>query len=53
VSVGPALARRLLAELLDSAFVTTLVVGSGIAAQTLSPGDAGLELLEGVAQRSR
>ena len=40
------LPRRLLAELLGSALLATLVVGSGIAAQTLSPGDAGLELFE-------
>jgi arsenate reductase len=38
--------RRLLAELLGSAFLTTVVIGSGIAAQSLSPGAAGLELLE-------
>jgi arsenate reductase len=38
--------RRLLAELLGSAFLAALVVGSGIAAQTLSPGDVGLQLLE-------
>jgi glycerol uptake facilitator-like aquaporin len=42
----PPLARRLLAELLGSAFLAALVIGSGIAAQTLSPGDVGLELLE-------
>ncbi|HLH66387.1 MAG TPA: aquaporin [Solirubrobacteraceae bacterium] len=40
------LARRLLAELLGSALLATVVVGSGIAAQTLSPHDTGLELLE-------
>jgi glycerol uptake facilitator-like aquaporin len=40
------LARRLLAELLGSAFLAAIVVGSGIAAQTLSPGDTGLQLLE-------
>jgi arsenate reductase len=45
--VDPApLARRLLAELLGSAFLAALVIGSGIAAQTLSPGDGGLRLLE-------
>jgi glycerol uptake facilitator-like aquaporin len=43
------LARRLLAELLGSAFLAALVIGSGIAAQTLSPGDVGLELLENAA----
>jgi glycerol uptake facilitator-like aquaporin len=42
----PPLARRLLAELLGSAFLAALVIGSGIAAQTLSPGDVGLQLLE-------
>jgi glycerol uptake facilitator-like aquaporin len=44
-----ALWRRLAAELLGSAFLAALVVGSGIAAQRLSPGDAGLELLENAA----
>lgn len=42
----PPLTRRLLAELLGSAFLAALVIGSGIAAQTLSPGDVGLELFE-------
>jgi glycerol uptake facilitator-like aquaporin len=42
----PPLARRLLAELLGSAFLAALVIGSGIAAQTLSPGDTGLQLFE-------
>ena len=41
--------RRLLAELLGSAFLAAVVVGSGIAAQRLSPGNAGLELLENAA----
>src|ERR1700727_2976980 len=41
-----ALWRRLLAELLGSGFLTAVVIGSGIAAQRLSPGDTGLELLE-------
>jgi glycerol uptake facilitator-like aquaporin len=41
-----ALWRRLLAELLGSAFLAAVVIGSGIAAQHLSPGDTGLELLE-------
>jgi glycerol uptake facilitator-like aquaporin len=45
----PALARRLLAELLGSAFLAALVIGSGIAAQTLSPGDVGLQLFENAA----
>jgi arsenate reductase len=43
------LARRLFAELLGSAFLAALVIGSGIAAQTLSPGDVGLQLLENAA----
>jgi glycerol uptake facilitator-like aquaporin len=41
--------RRLLAELLGSAFLAAVVVGSGIAAQRLSPGATGLELLENAA----
>ncbi len=45
----PPLARRLLAELLGSAFLAALVIGSGIAAQTLSPNDTGLELFENAA----
>ena len=44
-----ALWRRLAAELLGSAFLAALVIGSGIAAQRLSPGDTGLELLENAA----
>jgi glycerol uptake facilitator-like aquaporin len=44
-----ALWRCLLAELLGSAFLTAVVVGSGIAAQELSPGQAGLQLLENAA----
>ncbi len=40
------LARRLLAELLGSAFLAAIVIGSGIAAQQLSPHEIGLELLE-------
>jgi arsenate reductase len=43
------LARRLLSELLGSAFLAALVIGSGIAAQTLSPGDVGLQLFENAA----
>ncbi|MGI8753939.1 MAG: MIP/aquaporin family protein [Acidimicrobiales bacterium] len=38
--------RRLVAELLGSAFLAAVVVGSGIAAQQLSPGAIGLELFE-------
>jgi arsenate reductase len=40
------LLRRLLAEFLGSAFLAAVVIGSGIAAQRLSPGQTGLELLE-------
>lgn len=40
------LARRLVAELLGTALLVTVVVGSGIAAQRLSPDDVGLQLLE-------
>src|SRR6202521_3731359 len=46
---APSLARRLLAELLGSAFLAALVIGSGIAAQQLSPNDIGLELFENAA----
>jgi glycerol uptake facilitator-like aquaporin len=42
---GP-LARCLLAELLGSALLAAAVIGSGISAQRLSPGNVGLELLE-------
>ena len=45
----PPLARRLLAELLGSAFLAALVIGSGIAAQALSPNDTGLQLFENAA----
>jgi arsenate reductase len=41
--------RRLLAELLGSLFLAAVVIGSGIAAQRLSPGNTGLELLENAA----
>jgi glycerol uptake facilitator-like aquaporin len=40
------LARRGLAELVGTAFLVMAVVGSGIAAQRLSPDDVGLQLLE-------
>jgi len=40
------LARRLVAEFLGTAFLLVAVIGSGIAAQRLSPGDTGLQLLE-------
>jgi len=45
----PPLPVRVLAELIGSAFLAALVVGSGIAAQTLSPGNIGLELFENAA----
>jgi glycerol uptake facilitator-like aquaporin len=38
--------RRLLAEFTGSGLLVTVVVGSGIAAQQLSPDDVGLQLLE-------
>lgn len=43
---SPALARRLLAELVGTAALVAVVVGSGIAAQKLSPNQTGLQLLE-------
>jgi glycerol uptake facilitator-like aquaporin len=48
VSQAP-LPRRLLAEFLGSLLLAALVIGSGIAAQTLSPAATGLELLENAA----
>ena len=45
----PPLSRRVLAELLGSAFLAAVVIGSGIAAQRLSPHDVGLELFENAA----
>jgi len=46
VSAQLPLARRALAEFVATAFLVAAVVGSGIAAQTLSPNDVGLQLLE-------
>ena len=46
---GVALWRRLVAEFLGSALLAAVVIGSGIAAQRLSPGATGLELLENAA----
>ncbi|MEU4765995.1 MIP/aquaporin family protein [Actinosynnema sp. NPDC023794] len=43
------LPHRLLAEYLGSLLLAALVIGSGIAAQRLSPGDTGLQLLENAA----
>ena len=40
------LARRATAEVVGTAFLVMAVVGSGIAARRLSPGDVGLQLLE-------
>lgn len=40
------MARRLTGELVGTALLVTVVVGSGIAAQRLSPGNVGLQLLE-------
>ena len=40
------LTRKILAEFLGSALLAVVVIGSGIAAQQLSPGETGLELLE-------
>jgi arsenate reductase len=44
-----ALWRRLAAEWLGSALLAAVVIGSGIAAQRLSPGDVGLQLFENAA----
>src|SRR3984957_17647654 len=41
--------RRLTGECVGSAFLAAIVVGSGIAAQRLSPGNTGLELIENAA----
>src|SRR4051794_32715195 len=46
---GAPFPRRLLAEFLGSAFLAALVIGSGIAAQGLSPDDIGLALFENAA----
>src|SRR4051794_2839405 len=43
------LPRRALAEFCGTAFLVAVVVGSGIAAERLSPGDVGLQLLENAA----
>ncbi len=49
MSPHPPLAPRLLAEFLGTAFLVAIVVGSGIAAQRLSPDDVGLQLFENAA----
>jgi glycerol uptake facilitator-like aquaporin len=46
VTTPAPLPRRLLAEFLGTALLVAVVVGSGIAAQQLSPNDIGLQLLE-------
>ena len=43
------LARKLFAEFLGSAFLAATVIGSGIAAAQLSPGNTGLQLFENAA----
>ena len=43
---SPGLARRLSAEFLGTGLLVTVVVGSGIAAERLSPTNVGLQLLE-------
>jgi glycerol uptake facilitator-like aquaporin len=43
------LPRRALAEYVGTAFLVAVVVGSGIAAESLSPDDVGLQLLENAA----
>jgi arsenate reductase len=45
----PELWRRCIAEALGTAFLVVVIVGSGIAAERLSPGDVGLQLLENAA----
>ena len=42
----PVLARRLLAEFVGTGLLVAVVIGSGIAAQELSPQDTGLQLLQ-------
>lgn len=44
--MSPGSARALAGEFLGSALLTAVVVGSGIAAQNLSPSDVGLQLFE-------
>jgi arsenate reductase len=46
---SPSLARRTLAEFCGTALLSAVVVGSGIAAQELSPGAPGLQLLTNAA----
>ncbi|MGG7451434.1 aquaporin [Plantibacter auratus] len=44
--IRPHLSRRMLAEFIGTGLLVTIVVGSGIMAQRLSPDDAGLQLLQ-------
>jgi glycerol uptake facilitator-like aquaporin len=46
VTDDPPLPARALGEALGTALLVTAVIGSGVAAQELSPGDIGLQLLE-------
>jgi glycerol uptake facilitator-like aquaporin len=46
IGATPPLARRMLSEAVGTGLLVTVVVGSGIAAQRLSPSDVGLQLLE-------
>ena len=48
-AAGEDLPRRALAEFVGTAFLLIAVIGSGIAAQRLSPNDVGLELFENAA----
>jgi glycerol uptake facilitator-like aquaporin len=45
-AVPPSWSRRLVAEFVGTGLLVAVVVGSGIAAQRLSPGDTGLQLLQ-------
>src|SRR5437879_4435298 len=47
--MGQGFARRLLAEFIGTGLLVAAVVGSGIAASRLSPGDVGLQLFENAA----
>src|SRR3954453_10733322 len=49
VHTSTQLARRALAEFIGPGLLLIAVIGSGIAAQSLSPADTGLELLENAA----